>query len=589
MKTTTVVILLAALLAVSCQMPISGPAKTSGAGLKLSFLIAGTGPAASSSRSVAQAHLLLPTVTTLSVSLTSVNSGGVLTQTVSIPTGSNLVTANFGQVNVGNYAVKAQAFDAAGNLQFQQTGTLNLTSSSSSITLNLVPASTSGLNQLASGQIVTATLSPGTAMSWSVPSSELLSGGWSLLTTADPTVLLFAQDSNGAMFPSSDTKGALTTVQVTNAAASFVTLYNSGTSAQSVSLILNSPGTSLTIADLVGTWLAAPTISTQTTAGVTTTETNSTAYTFNADSSFFILSTYINNSNPLPYSYTGYWGTYSVSGNSMTITVTSELYSNISTPNPITSSSIGATVLPSPMIQTFPAFLYNGLFYSGYSGNGGALLTASGPTSGILGTWIENISMVSSGVSATAQVSITFNPDGTYSTVATLPGTASQTATGTYTISNGQVTTTSTSEGTTNSGTVYYTIIGYYLSIGGDSNAGGYVKTTTPVSVTGLTINPGTPPGTSTVVSGVWTPTGVGQTLQLSVTAAPSNATNQAVTWTVDGASGYTTVSSTGLVTVGGYETGTNGESGGVVTVKATANDGSGTTATFVVNLAPLG
>ena len=118
------VISLAALFAASCQMPISGPAKNSGSGLHLNFIIAAAG---SNGTSANQAKLLLPTAATIAVSLTSINdSRAVINKTAPISAGANLVTVNLGPIDLGDYTVKAQALDSAGTVQFQQTATLSL-------------------------------------------------------------------------------------------------------------------------------------------------------------------------------------------------------------------------------------------------------------------------------------------------------------------------------------------------------------------------------------------------------------------------------------------------------------------------------
>ena len=222
----------------SCQMPLSGPAKTSGSGLQLNFLIAGTG----STGTATQAKLLLPTVSTLSVKVTSLNDSkaAVLAQTSAITAGASLVTVNFGQVNVGSYTVKAQALDSSGTVQFQQTGTLNLSPTTSSMTLNLVPVFATTANDLSSGQSISGTLAAGAALSWRIPASALNSSGtWSLSLTTDPSVKLYAQDFDGALFPSSTTVGSLTKVQPSALGPSFVTLYNAGTASQTYSFTLN--------------------------------------------------------------------------------------------------------------------------------------------------------------------------------------------------------------------------------------------------------------------------------------------------------------------------------------------------------------
>jgi hypothetical protein len=107
------------------------------------------------------------------------------------------------------------------------------------------------------------------------------------------------------------------------------------------------------------------------------------------------------------------------------------------------------------------------------------------------------------------------------------------------------------------------------------------VVLTFPVLVTGITIVPGTPSDGSSVISGVWTPNSSPSTLQLTAVVSPSDAANQSVTWSlvlVSGGAGNVSVSNTGLISV-------HDVSGDfVANIIATANDGSGVTATFVVN-----
>ena len=72
---------------------------------------------------------------------------------------------------------------------------------------------------------------------------------------------------------------------------------------------------------------------------------------------------------------------------------------------------------------------------------------------------------------------------------------------------------------------------------------------------------------TSIIVTAPLTQIGKHDTLQMSYTVSPSNATNQSVTWTVTGVSGVT-------ITTGGLLDPNNNT--GTATVKATAKDGSG-------------
>jgi len=106
-----------------------------------------------------------------------------------------------------------------------------------------------------------------------------------------------------------------------------------------------------------------------------------------------------------------------------------------------------------------------------------------------------------------------------------------------------------------------------------------------PVLITGITISAGTPSDGSSVISGVWTPNDQGATLQLTANISPSNATNKTVTWSSNYTTGYLSISATGLITIDD----TNGDPSGGPIITATANDGSGKTATFSVNLTNWG
>ncbi|WP_311135688.1 leucine-rich repeat protein [Acetobacterium tundrae] len=102
-------------------------------------------------------------------------------------------------------------------------------------------------------------------------------------------------------------------------------------------------------------------------------------------------------------------------------------------------------------------------------------------------------------------------------------------------------------------------------------------QTVDPVVVVPPVVTPVTPPdpggGYTTVpVTGVTiTPASaslaIGDTLQLTATVAPSNATNQNVDWSVVAGTGTATIDANGLLTA---------TAGGTVTVKATASDGYG-------------
>jgi len=231
-------------LATACQVPLTS-AKTPSRGVTLNFVISGAGPAPLQRTT---ARLLLPTVSTLSVTLTPQAPGSpVVTATVSIPSGASVVPVSFSQVSSGVCTVFAQAFDAAGTVQFQQTATLTFGAAQNSATLNLVPAFSSNANQLASGQNVSGTIPAGTALSWNVPPSSLVGGGWGLTLMTSSSVLLFAQDSGGASFPASDTMGIVTNVRVKDGGTSYITLYNPTTTDQGFEFVLGAPTVAFTV------------------------------------------------------------------------------------------------------------------------------------------------------------------------------------------------------------------------------------------------------------------------------------------------------------------------------------------------------
>ncbi len=106
------------------------------------------------------------------------------------------------------------------------------------------------------------------------------------------------------------------------------------------------------------------------------------------------------------------------------------------------------------------------------------------------------------------------------------------------------------------------------------------------VPVSGISITAGTP-SSGSVSSGLWTPASpytTPQTLQLSAVVDPTNASNKSVTWSSSDTTGTITVSSSGFVAASGYAGAI-----GATAITATANDDSGTTATFEVNVSAWG
>jgi hypothetical protein len=111
------------------------------------------------------------------------------------------------------------------------------------------------------------------------------------------------------------------------------------------------------------------------------------------------------------------------------------------------------------------------------------------------------------------------------------------------------------------------------------------IPANSPVLVTAITLQAGTPSDSSSIISGVWTPSHNDATLQLTANISPTDASNKTITWSSNYTTGYLSISPSGRITIN--DTDGNPSNGPVIT--ATANDGSGKTATFTVSLAPWG
>ena len=100
------------------------------------------------------------------------------------------------------------------------------------------------------------------------------------------------------------------------------------------------------------------------------------------------------------------------------------------------------------------------------------------------------------------------------------------------------------------------------------ANDGSGVKATHKVDVKPILVSQITVSGASTVK--------VGKTIQLSAAIKPENAANKAVKWSISSGSSYASITQDGVLT---------GIAAGKVTVKVTAQDGSGISATFTVTV----
>ncbi len=90
--------------------------------------------------------------------------------------------------------------------------------------------------QLTTAQSYTGTLDAGTAKTWAIPSTAAISSSYGVQITADPAILIFIQDSTGVLLNADPSIRAVTAAQ---AAGSFLTLYNSGSSSLPVRFVLS--------------------------------------------------------------------------------------------------------------------------------------------------------------------------------------------------------------------------------------------------------------------------------------------------------------------------------------------------------------
>jgi uncharacterized repeat protein (TIGR02543 family) len=224
------------ILLIACSSPFrSQTSKDSTTGLKLSFLIQGP----SVSASAKGAKLLLPTVRTLKVYLTPVDTWlqTPASQTATIGASDTTVSASFASVQYGNYTITAQAFDSSGTLAFRQSSPLTVSAATVTLTLNLVPVDVNTTDlQLTTAQSYEGTLSAGEAKTWAIPSGTSISSSYGVRITADPSILFFAQDSTGAMI---NTDTSARTITASQAAGSFLTLYNPGTTTLPIKFVLS--------------------------------------------------------------------------------------------------------------------------------------------------------------------------------------------------------------------------------------------------------------------------------------------------------------------------------------------------------------
>lgn len=200
--------------------------------LHLEFPIEGTG----ASRSIPAGRLLLPSVATVKVTMVPADSRFASRETsVAVASGSSSATASFSLVEEGVWAISAVAADGAGKAIFGQSANVDIGTATTSVTLNLVPRSSTAFPATTSDPLLaTQTISASAFFSWTVPASALKTDG-SFDVWLDPSassLTTYLQFASGALMASPSLSSG-------SGAGSFVTVYNSGSAAATANLILN--------------------------------------------------------------------------------------------------------------------------------------------------------------------------------------------------------------------------------------------------------------------------------------------------------------------------------------------------------------
>lgn len=215
----------------------------------------------------------------------------------------------------------------------------------------------------------------------------------------------------------------------------------------------------------------------------------------------------------------------------------------------VSDDSDAATVYPAGGSKTLEVGTAYDLYIAQYSGYGSEYI------------WPDSMSYSGSIPGMTYYSSTTttggFNPDGktgTYTYITSAGWQGTPTTTGTYTLN-----------------------YSYKYIAGEDTSFSTYSGTCT------VTVKSASTPVTSVSISGSSSVT-KGSTLTLTATTSPTSATDRHVTWSITSGSSYATIQSTSDTTTGGKCV-IKGVSAGSVTVKATAADGSGKSATKTITV----
>jgi hypothetical protein len=257
-----IVALLVAVMACACQSS-SGTGSGSAADLKLSFTVLGASASATaksgSSASKSISRLVLSSASTLTVSLTPLDSGlsTPAPQTVSIAssTDTQVVSVSFSAVEYGSYTIKAVASDSSGVAQFQQSSTVTVSESTTAAALTLVPSNVDATSITGSSMISVSTiLDPGKVYTWSVPVSVLSSGQYMLraeCTSSTDEFKIYALDKDGTIFfsgyvnnmsiinTSSSSSMTQNVTPTSGSEPSYLTVYNDSSSSLTITVMIN--------------------------------------------------------------------------------------------------------------------------------------------------------------------------------------------------------------------------------------------------------------------------------------------------------------------------------------------------------------
>jgi len=203
-------VLFIALSILSCQA--GGTSSANKSDLKLSFKVMGIDSAtaasskSSSSASKSISKFILSTASTLTVTLSPIDSGlsTPAPQTASLASGVS-VSVSFPEVEYGNYTIKAVASDSSGVAQFQQSATLAVSESTTAATLNLVPANPDTAT-IAQGNTYynnsSFSLGSGQVVAYAVPTSMMGPDGiyqFSCSYTLPYSIAVYALNSDGSL------------------------------------------------------------------------------------------------------------------------------------------------------------------------------------------------------------------------------------------------------------------------------------------------------------------------------------------------------------------------------------------------------